>query len=88
MPVKTKTRTRTNPRIFVEIANFLATCPTREQVLSYHPSARVQKRASELLRKNREDEMTDEDREEMEEFGHAEALMRMIKAKLRGAAAP
>jgi hypothetical protein len=90
MPTKTKSRSRAKTadrlqrRVFAEIADFLASSPTREQILDYHPSPRLQRRASELLRKLREDELTDQDRNELDEFGHAEALIRMLKTKLRG----
>ncbi len=98
MPTKTKPRPRVprrsvnrqvaQPGIFGEIADFLATRPSREKLLKFHPSARIQRRASELLRKNREDELTDEEREELSEFSQAELFMRMLKAKAREANAP
>ena len=98
MPTKTKPRPRVSRKnlahrdaqlgIFGEIAEFLATRPSREKLLNYHPSTKIQRRASELLDKNREGELTHEDREELNEFSQAELFMRMLKAKVRGANAP
>lgn len=92
MPTKTKRRPRVRrqlakrvaqkPRIFDEIADFLATLPTPERILNFHPSAKIQRRGSVLLDKNREGTLTDEDRDELEEFSQAEVFMRLLKAKL------
>lgn len=86
-PTRVPTRQSSKPRIFAEIADFLAKLPSRDQVLDFHPSAKIQRRASTLLRKNREDTLTDEDRAELEEFSQAEAFMRLLKAKCREAKA-
>lgn len=95
MPTKTKPRPRVprtsvtrevvQPGIFGEIADFLATRPSREKLLNFHSSPKIQRRASELLEKNREGELTNADREELSEFSQAELFMRMLKAKVRGA---
>ena len=41
--------TQDAPTLVDEIADFLASAPSREQLLSYHPPERVQQRARELL---------------------------------------
>jgi hypothetical protein len=79
---------RAKPRfkrsVFDEIAEFLASSPSREAILDFHPSPALQRRASQLLEKNREGTLTDEDRRDLEEFGHAESLFRRLKAQMRG----
>lgn len=83
-----RTVRRAKPRlkrsIFDEIAEFLATSPSREAILDYHPSPAFQRRASQLLEKNREGELTERDRRDLDEFAHAESLFRRLKAKMRG----
>ena len=83
---------RTQPRrkvtIFDEIAEFLASSPTRDEILSFHPSPAIERRASQLLEKNREGTLSEEDRRELEEFSHAESLFRRLKAEVRGAKRP
>jgi hypothetical protein len=66
-----------------EIADFLATCPSREQLLNYHPSDQVQRRAQELLEKNKEGNLTKSEQWELDQYEHAEILMRLVKARLR-----
>ena len=70
------------PQVFEEIAEFLATFPSREQVLAFRPSPETQERARDLLRKSSAGELTDEEHEELEDFGRAEVFVRMLKARL------
>ena len=90
MPTKTATNPKTSkrkvaePRLFVELANFFATSPTREQVLKFHPSAALERRASRLLEKMHDNDLSDDESRELEELKHGELLMRRIKARLRG----
>ena len=85
MPTKTgqSAKRKTPHSIFDEIADFLATSPARDAVLDYHPSTALQRRASQLLQKNREETLSAEDRRNLDEFSHAESLIRRLKAKLR-----
>ncbi|MEK6262173.1 MAG: hypothetical protein AABP62_26545 [Planctomycetota bacterium] len=74
--------TATQPQVFEEIAEFLAAFPSREQVLAFRPSPETQERARKLLEKSNTGELTDEEREELEDFGRAELFVRMLKARL------
>ena len=90
MPTKTtrSVRRKTQRSIFDEIAEFLATSPPHDAVLDYHPSPALQRRASQLLEKNREGTLSNQDRRDLEEFTHAESLFRRLKAKVRGVKRP
>jgi hypothetical protein len=66
-----------------ELADFLASLPSREQLLNYRPSPPWQRRASKLLQKQNEGPISLEEQQELEEFAHAERLMRLVKARLR-----
>ena len=83
-----RTRPRHQLSIFDEIAEFLAKSPSRDAILDFHPSPAIERRGSQLLEKNREGTLSDEDRRELDEFSHAESLFRRLKAKLRGVKRP
>ena len=68
-----------------EIANFLASCPSREQLLSYHPPAEVQERVRELLEKSKAGRLAADQQWELDQFEHAEMLLQLIKARIRAA---
>lgn len=74
--------TATQPQVFEEIAEFLATFPSRSDVLAFRPSAETQVRASELLGKSNSGTLTDEEQDELQDFGRAELFVRMLKARL------
>jgi hypothetical protein len=72
------------PSSFVqELAEFLSTQPSRRELLDYHPSKAVQKRASELLLKQNEGDISYSELQELEEFAVTERLVRLLKARLR-----
>jgi hypothetical protein len=73
-----------------EIADFLARCPTREQLLKFSPSPRTRRRAKELLDKSKVGQISADERWELDQFDFAESLLQQVKARLRAsrAAAP
>jgi hypothetical protein len=62
-----------------EIARFLAYHPTPEQIIAFHPSPEVAERAYELIHTDRDDELTEEERKELESYLVIEHLMELIK---------
>ena len=76
------TKRRTN-WLTDEIANFLASRPSREQPLSYRPSTDVQEQARELLEKSKSGRITADEQWELDQFEHAEMLIQQIKARVR-----
>ena len=71
MPLKTQAAT--------EIARFLAHHPTPEQIVAFHPSPEVAERAYELIRAERDDALTEEERHELESYLMIEYLMELVK---------
>ncbi len=65
-----------------EIVDFLASAPSREELLNFRPSERVQWRARELLAKLRDDNLTSEEQQELDQFEQAEFLMQLICARI------
>ena len=71
------------PSMFDEIAEFIASGPTPQEILDFRPSAAVQDRARELLAKLKQHSLSREDEQELDQYEQAELLMRLVKAKLR-----
>jgi hypothetical protein len=66
-----------------EITDFLATNPTPEEILAYRLPAALEARAHELLERNGEGELLDEETQELHAFMQAEQMMSLLKAKTR-----
>ena len=75
-------------RFTKELAAFLASRPTREQLLAFRPSEEVQQRAREMLQKQNDGLLSPEERQELDALVHAERLMRLVKARLRAPKTP
>lgn len=73
----------TQQSIFSELADFIVSQPTLEEIAAYHVSPTVDQRIHELLEKNREATLTPEERDEMEKFLAVSHLMTLAKAKAR-----
>jgi len=74
---------RTAPGIIEELSDLFASGPSREQLLSYRPSEMLQERGRALLAKQGDGRLTEEEKQELDEFLHAESLMRLVKVKIR-----
>lgn len=66
-----------------EITDFLATSPTPIAIVAFHPSDALSQKAHELLEKNRQNQLTTDERSELEAFIQLEHLMSLLKAKAR-----
>jgi hypothetical protein len=66
-----------------EIADFLASGPSPEELLQSRPSPQTQARAAELLAKLKEGCLSAEERGELDQFEQAERLMRLVKARIQ-----
>jgi hypothetical protein len=75
--------TKNEIRLGEEIADFLASCPSREQLLNYRAPPQVQQRARELLHKLKNGRITAEEQKELDQFEFAETLLGLVKARLR-----
>jgi hypothetical protein len=75
--------TPASPRLLDEVAEFLASSPTPEQILAFRPSEPVQRRARELLARQNAGQLTREEERELAQFENTEILMRLVKARLR-----
>ena len=62
-----------------EIAQFLANHPTPEQIVAFHPSSEVAKRAYELIHTERDSSLTEEEHKELESYLVIEYIMELVK---------
>lgn len=65
------------------VTDFLGSAPLLAEIAEYRLPEEFQLRAHELLDKNREGSLTDEERAEMEEFREIDHLLTLVKAKAR-----
>ena len=73
--------------LFEELATLFSSAPSPQTIVEFHPSQASMDRASELLELNRQNRLTDADREEINQFEQAELLIRLVKARIRAAEA-
>jgi hypothetical protein len=65
-----------------EIADFLASGPTADELLQFRPSPQLQARAQELLEKKKDGCLSTGELRELDQFEHAERLVRLTKARI------
>jgi hypothetical protein len=78
-----KAAQKTKLSFVLEVADFFASAPTREQILAFKPSRPAQQRAARLLLKQNAGKTTFDEEWELDQFQHLEQLMRLIRAKAR-----
>ncbi len=69
--------------VFAVIIKFLVSLPSDDEVLAYHLPDDLQERLSDLLQRNREHQLTMEEREELDDFVHADTMISLLKTKIR-----
>lgn len=69
--------------LFNEILDFLASTPTPEAIIAFRPSDELQVKASQLLDKNRDGDLSANERAELDEFQRMNHFMTMLKARAR-----
>lgn len=72
-----------NHPVYREMMDFLASSPTSQQIIEYKVSPSLQKRLDELLEKNREFRLTDEESVELDVYELVEHSMIRLKAQAR-----
>jgi hypothetical protein len=80
--------TQSTVSVLEEIADFLASGPSSEELLQFRPSLQTQSRAQELLEKLKDGRLSAEEGRELDQYEHAERLMRLVKARIHARTAP
>ncbi len=65
----------------VEIARFLVSSPTPEQIIAFHPSPEAAERFYALIDAERNGTITEEERAELDSYIAFEHLMRLVKVE-------
>lgn len=66
-----------------EVADFLTSSPTLDDIIAYRPSATLEARLQTLLEKNRDDDLSDDESAELEQFMYTDHLLIVMKAQAR-----
>jgi hypothetical protein len=67
----------------VEIARFLASGPSPEEIIAFHPSPEATERFYSLIQAERNGMISDEERAELDRNIHLEYMMGLIKVEAR-----
>lgn len=67
--------------VYMELVDFVARGSTAEEVANFRPSPEAQKRVAELLEKQRESHLTDEETSELDGFVQIEHILGLARAK-------
>ena len=73
--------TPSTPPIYQEIIDLLTSGPTTDQLLAFKISDLAQERLEELLRKNREEELTAEERVDLNTYFRLSEYLTKLKAR-------
>lgn len=71
------------PSIFSEILDFMVSSPSPEDIIAFKPSLELEARLTELLTKNKQDALIDEEQEELESFLQLNHFVNMLKIRAR-----
>ena len=69
--------------VYMELVDFVASGTTSEDVANFRPSAEVQKRVTELMERERESQLTQDEAAELNAFVELEHILGLAKAKAR-----
>ena len=71
------------PEQFAEILDFMVSTPSPEAIIAFKPSAQMEARLADLMSKNKQDALTDEERHELEAFLQLNHFVNMLKIRAR-----
>jgi hypothetical protein len=66
-----------------EVLDFLTSSPTPQQIIDFRASNEAQERMSFLLERNRKGDLSDAEKDEMEEISKLNHVMILLKARAR-----
>jgi len=73
----------TTTKAYQEIIDFIASGTSPESVVAFRPSEAAQERVRTLLHKEKNAELTEEEKTEFDHYMHIEHLMRLAKVRAR-----
>lgn len=73
----------TQSHLHAEVFRFLVSSPTPQEIIDFRPSQTLQARVSQLLEANRDRDLTDIERLELDELEHLNHFVSMLKIYAR-----
>ena len=70
-------------RALDEIVNFMASAPSAEAIIAFRPSEVTRQRVLDLLDREKDNELTDSEKSELDHYQILEHLFRLTKARAR-----
>jgi hypothetical protein len=71
------------PDKFAEILDFMVSSPSPEAIIAFKPSAQMEIRMTQLMSHNKQDILSDEDRDELEALLQLNHFVNMLKIRAR-----
>jgi hypothetical protein len=75
-------------RAYEELVDFIASGPSSAKVVAFRPSAESRERVAELIRREKEGVLSEEETSELDHYLQLEHVMRLAKARAKGHAQP
>jgi hypothetical protein len=66
---------------YLEFIDFIAAGTTPEQIISFRPSSMAQERVEELIAREKEDHLSEDEQAELDHFFQLEHILRVAKAR-------
>ena len=70
-------------KAYEEVVDFIASGTTPGSVISFKPSESVKRRVTELIWREKNNAITEEEKSELDNYLHLEHLLRLAKARAR-----
>jgi len=70
-------------KAYEEIVEFIAAGTNPSSIISFHPSEEVKERVSNLIFREKNEELAEDEREELDRYLQLEHIMRLAKARAR-----
>lgn len=71
------------PEPFAEILDFMVSAPSPAEIIAFKPSPKMEDRLTELIHKNKQDALSDEERLELDAFLQLNHFVNMLKIRAR-----
>lgn len=69
------------PDKFAEILDFMVSSPSQQAIIAFKPSAQMEARLTELMTRNKQDTLTEDEHEELEAFLQLNHFVNMLKIR-------
>ena len=71
------------PEQFAEILDFMVSAPSPEAIIAFKPSPHMEARLAELMHKNKQESLNDDEHQELEAFLQLNHFVNMLKIRAR-----